>query len=675
MEVSTIIYIIISLLISTAIAYFQYYYKVKDKRSITFFLFAIRSLVFFLLLLLLINPSIERKTLINTKPKLSFLLDNSLSTSFFKQDSIVSNLVNEWKTNKALNNRFDVNYYSFGKTLKLNDSLTFNEPQTNISNALKTINSIHKKQNSAVVLVSDGNQTIGSDYEYNTLNNPVYPVVVGDTTKYEDLSIVQLNVNRYSFINNEFPVESLVLYEGNNAVKVRYTIENRGRIIFSKQVNFNSNKTTETIRTTIKAEKEGLNFYTSRIEYLDGEKNTNNNTKPFSVEVIDKQSQILILSSLYHPDLGTLKKSIESDRQRKATIRLINSKDIQLNDFQLVIMYQPNNQFKGVFKEITSKKLNYFVISGAQTDWNFLNSQDMGVKKNSLIQTENYTANYNAGFLTFAQKDIGFQNFPPLLDQFGEVSISAPHQVLLYQNVNGFTSQQPLLATVSSNNHKRVLLFGEGLWKWRANSYLSQNSFQNFDEFLGNLVQYASSKKIRERLNIDLESIYNANEAIKIGAFYVDENYQFDKRATLILTIKNKETNENSSFPFSLSDNSYQLTLESLASGEYTYTVGVEGQSIKKSGTFKVSDYEVEQQFTNANNQKLQRLSEKTKGKLFFPKDNNSLIQELLSDKRYSITQKQIIKQQEIIDWKWVLFFILGLLTIEWFTRKYYGKI
>lgn len=675
MEVSTIIYIIISLLISIAIAYFQYYYKVKDKRSVTFFLFAIRSLVFFLLLLLLINPSIERKTLINTKPKLSFLLDNSLSTSFFKQDSVVSNLVNEWKTNKALNNRFDVNYYSFGKTFQLNDSLTFNEPQTNISNALKTISSIHKNQNNAVVLVSDGNQTIGSDYEYNTLNSPVYPVVVGDTTKYEDLSIVQLNVNRYSFINNEFPVESLVLYEGNNAVKVRYTIENRGRIIFSKQINFNSNKTTETIRTTIKAEKEGLNFYTSRIEYLDSEKNTNNNTKPFSVEVIDKQSQILILSSLYHPDLGTLKKSIESDRQRKATIRLINSGEIQLNDFQLVIVYQPNNQFKDVFKEITSKKLNYFVISGAQTDWNFLNSQNMGVKKNSLIQTENYTANYNAGFLTFAQKDIGFQNFPPLLDQFGEVSISAPHQILLYQNVNGFTSQQPLLATISNNNHKRVLLFGEGLWKWRANSYLSQNSFQNFDEFLGNLVQYASSKKIRERLNIDLESLYNANEAIKIGAFYVDENYQFDKRATLILTIKNKETNENSSFPFSLSDNSYQLTLESLTSGEYTYTVGVEGQNIKKSGTFKVSDYEVEQQFTNANNQKLQRLSEKTKGKLFYPKGNNSLIQELLSDKRYSITQKQVIKQQEIIDWKWVLFFILGLLTIEWFTRKYYGKI
>ncbi|MBL4606029.1 MAG: VWA domain-containing protein, partial [Flavobacteriaceae bacterium] len=540
MEVSTIIYIIISLIISISIAYFQYYYKSKDTGKVQFFLFALRASVFFLLLLLLINPSIEKKSLVNIKPKLSFLIDNSLSTHFFKQDSIVSDLVTKWKGNTELNKRFDVNYYSFGNEFQLNDSLNFNEPQTNISNALKTIKSIHKKENNAIVLVSDGNQTVGSDYEYTSLNSPIYPIVIGDTTKYMDLSIVQLNVNRYSFINNQFPVESLLLYEGNSPAKVRYTIENRGRVIFSKQINFNSDKTTETVRTTIKANKEGANFYKAKIQYLEGEKNINNNTRNFSVEVINKQSQILILSSIYHPDLGALKKSIESDRQRKTTIKLISDSTIQLDDFQLIILYQPNNQFKNIFQQIFSKKINYFVVSGSQTDWNFLNNQNIGVKKNSLSQTENYTANYNAGFLTFAQKDIGFQNFPPLADRFGEVSINAAHQILLYQSINGFSSQQPLLATFNNNNHKGIFLFGEGVWKWRAASYLNQTSFQNFDEFLGNLIQYASSKKVRERLSVDTRSIYNANQVIKIGAFYVDENYQFDDRATLILTVKNK---------------------------------------------------------------------------------------------------------------------------------------
>ncbi len=653
----------------------MYYYQTKDTSKIKPFLFGLRTLTLFLLLLLLINPSIQNTTLINTKPKLSVLVDNSSSTNFFQQDSIVSNLVDNVKQNTELNNRFDINYYSFGNEFKLNDSLSYDESQTNISEALKTTHSIHKNDNDPILLISDGNQTVGSDYEYISINKPIYPVVIGDTIQYEDLSIVQLNANRYSFINNQFPVETLLLYEGNNTVKARYTIENRGKIIFSKLLSFDTEKNAQTVRTNIKAEKEGANFYNARIEYLNGEKNTNNNRKSFSVEVIDKQSQILILSSIYHPDLGALKKSIESDQQRKVTIKLINDTSIKINDFQLVIIYQLNNEFKNIIDKIHKDKINYFLITGSKTDWNFLNNQNFGVRKNSINQTENYGATYNAGFLTFSQKNIGFDDFPPLIDQFGEVRLNTTHQTLLYQTINGFSSQQPLLATADNNNHKGVFLFGEGLWKWRSNSFINTNSFQNFDEFLGNLVQYASSKRIRKRLSVDVESIYNANDVIKIGAFYVDENYQFDDRATLIFTAKNKETNESKSFPFSLSDNSYQLTLESLESGEYNYTVSVEGQNIRQSGVFKVNDYEVEHQFTNANKEKLQRLAVKTGGKLFYPNQNNEFVNELLNDKRFVTTQKSVIKQQELIDWKWVLILIISLLTIEWFTRKYYGKI
>jgi hypothetical protein len=625
--------------------------------------------------LLLINPSIEKSTLINTKPKLSFLVDNSSSTNFFQQDSIVNGLVSNFKENIELNKRFDVNYYSFGNEFRLNDTLTFDESQTDISSALKSANSIHKNQNNAIVLISDGNQTVGNDYEYVAVNKPIYPIVVGDTIQYEDITIAQLNVNKYSFVNNQFPVESLILYEGVNSVKARFTIENRGRVIFSKLLNFDAEKTTQTVQTNIKSEQEGVNFYRARIEYLEGEKNTNNNTKTFSVEVIDKQSQILIVSSMYHPDLGTLKKSIESDQQRKTTIKLIDEGDVKIDDFQLVILYQPNDQFKSLIVEINKKKQNYFLITGSKTDWSFLNTQNFGIQKNSIFQTENYGASYNAGFLTFSQKDIGFQNFPPLLDLFGEVKMSVSNQVLLYQNINGFSSKEPLLAITDTNNHKGVFLFGEGLWKWRSNSFLTNNSFENFDEFIGNMIQYASSKKIRERLNVDMESIYNTNQAINIGAFYVDENYQFDDRATLILTIKNKETNETSSFPFSLSNNSYQLALESLEPAEYTYTVSVENQQIKKTGSFKVNDYEVEKQFTNSNSKKLSRLAIKTNGELFYPNQSSELVDQLLIDKRYVTTQKSVTKQQELIDWKWVLFLIIGLLTIEWFTRKYYGKI
>jgi len=675
LQTTTIIYIIIALLFSIAISWFLYFYQQKGQRNVDFVLFGLRCISVFLLLLLFINPTIDRKQFIIQKSKLSVLVDNSTSIKFFQKDTLVQSIIDDFKTHSELNERFDINYYSFGDKFQLNDSLQFNESQTNIADPLNKVNKVLKNDSNAIVLITDGNQTVGNDYEYSSIKNPVFPLVVGDTTQYEDVKISQLNVNRYSFINNQFPVEIFLQYEGNQSLKLRYTIENKGKIIYSKLISFSPQKNSQRIEASIKATQEGSNFYKAKIEYLENEKNKTNNLKNFSVEVIDKQTEVLILSSFYHPDLGALKKSIESDQQRKVSIRTLSKNNIKLNDFQLVILYQPNNDFKEIINDLTTKKANYFLISGSKTDWNFVNNQNIGIRKNYLNQDENYTASFNAGFLNFSQKDIGFDNFPPLVNKYGETSISIPHQTLFFQNINGFTSQEPLLATSNVNNHKKVFLMGEGLWKWRSTSYLNSNSFQDFDEFIGNLVQFASSKKVRNRIDVNIKSIYNANARIQVGAFYVDENYQFDDRATLLFTTINKETKEKKVIPFSLTNNSYQLELTVLESGDYEYSVDVEGQNITKKGVFKINQFEIEQQFANANKEKLQRLSNKSEGVLYFENQETSLIDQLLTDKRFVSIQKSVNTKEEIINLKWLLAIIVFLLSSEWLTRKYFGKI
>ena len=139
--------------------------------------------------------------------------------------------------------------------------------------------------------------------------------------------------------------------------------------------------------------------------------------------------------------------------------------------------------------------------------------------------------------------------------------------------------------------------------------------------------------------------------------------------------MKNKETGENKSYPFSLSSNSYQLELEAIDHGEYEYAVTVEGQNISRKGVFRVNEYSVEEQFTRADQEKLIRLADRTGGKVFYPNSNEKLIQDLLSNNDYKTIQKSIIKKQEFISFKWIMFIIIGLLSIEWFTRKYFGKI
>ena len=626
-------------------------------------------------MLVLLNPSITKESIINQKAKLSVLVDNSSSITFFKKDSLVHAILQNFKTHKKLNKRFDINYYSFGNLFQQSDSFSFDENQTDISMPLERISKIQKNASNAIVLLSDGNQTIGNDYQYTSIKDPVFPVVIGDTTKYQDVKIAQINVNRYSFINNQFPVESILQYEGTQTIKLRYSLENNGKIIFSERINFSEKNNSHILKTFIKASKEGTNFFTSKIEYLENEKNVVNNSKNFSVEVIDKQSEILIVSSFYHPDLGALKKAIESDKQRKVTIRIVDNKNIQLNNYQLVVLYQPNNKFNIIIDQLNSNKSSFMLITGSKTDWLFLNNKSLGINKKNINQLENYSARFYNGFLNFSQKNIGFENFPPMIDYYGETTVSIPHQTLLYQSINGFSSQNPLLATANHNNQKKVFLFGEGIWKWRSSSFLKNNSFQYFDEFIGNLVQYASNKKIRNRLDLDITPYYNANSSIQIGAFYVDENYQFDDRATLLFTIKNKDSKNKKIFPFSLSGTSYQLELTSLEAGEYEYTIEVDGQNISKKGTFKVNEFLIEEQFTNANSSKLELLAQKTAGKLYFEDKYRLVIDDLVTDNRFTTIQKSKKTIDKLVNWQWIMLLIIGLLSLEWFIRKYIGKI
>ena len=81
-------------------------------------------------------------------------------------------------------------------------------------------------------------------------------------------------------------------------------------------------------------------------------------------------------------------------------------------------------------------------------------------------------------------------------------------------------------------------------------SFLSSKSFEDFDGFISNLIQYLSSNKINNRLNVSVEHIFYSNDNIKISANYLDENLNFDFRAKLWCTVLNKETQLAKKFPF-----------------------------------------------------------------------------------------------------------------------------
>ncbi len=677
MSSETLIYIFIAGIVALLLALFQYTYKKKSISKLDMFFLFLRFLTIFSILLLLINPKFEQISLSTEKPNLIVAVDNSSSIKHLKQDENALNIINIIVNHDRLNDKFNITKYTFGESLNATDSISFSEKQTNINNAFSQLSQIYKDTNAPTILITDGNQTYGSDYEFShtTYKQPIYPVILGDTVTYTDLKIQQLNVNRYAYLKNRFPIETIVVYNGNSTVNSRFVVTSGNTIVYSQPVKFTKNNNSKTINFTLPANRVGVSSLKATIIPIDSEKNKINNTKNFAVEVIDQKTKIAIVSDFLHPDLGALKKSIESNEQRSVTFLKLNEIISQINDFQLIIINQPNSKFKKLFELLEEQNKNKFVIVGTKTDLDFLNSVNENYTNEITNQTEDYQAELNFNFSPFIIDDINFESFPPLKSNYGSVKFSIPFQSILNKKLGNVSTKEPLLATFETNGRREAVLFGENIWQWRAQSFINSKTFNEFDDFIGKLVQYLASNKRRSRLNIEYESFYNGSNGIVIKAQFFDKNYVFDARKTLHITVKNKVSDEEKIFPLILKNNNFQVDLSSLPPSKYSFTIRAINENLSKSGTFKILEYNVEQQFLNASVTKLQQLATNSKGESYFIDNTESLISDLLSDNRFITIQKSNKNTIPLIDWKYLLILIALSLTIEWFLRKYNGLI
>jgi hypothetical protein len=675
METEKLLFIVLAVFIALFIAYFQYIYKNKERSQLTYWLSFFRFMTIFLILLLLINPSLKKNNIEITKPNLLVAVDNSKSIKYNSQNVTVKSFVQKIKEDSELNNKYNINFFGFGDNLYPLDSLNFAESQTNLSLPFLEFSKLYKTGSSPVILISDGNQTFGNAVEFVNYKSPVFPFIVGDTTVFEDIYISQLNVNPFTFINNQLPVELFINYTGNNPVTKNLNVYHKGTKVYSEQFQFSKNQNVRTASFFLKATIKGNQFYTATVDQLKDEQNIQNNSKNFSINVIEEKSDILILTSIVHPDLGMLKKSIESNKQRTVTISNVTNFKGNSNDYQLIILYQPTIAFKKIFTEINQKKLNYFVITGRSTDWSFLNSVQSSFSKKTSAEQENYSPIFNSNYATFLSTDIGFSNFAPIEDQFGDITFSVPYQSLLFQKTGNIETDKPLLVTFENSNQKAAILLGENSWRWRMNSFIENKTFERFDGFLAGLIHYLVSKDSKSRLNVTVNPIYYVNEIIQISASYLDENFNFDNRSKLWLTVSNEEMNFTKKTPFTALNNRFIVELPTIPYGEYQYTVSVENQDNGVSGSFKILPFEIEKQFTNANAQQLKKVANDTKGFIFYNHQEQNLIDYLKKDERFKSIQKNNISKTQLIDWKWILGLIILSLSIEWFARKYFGKI
>lgn len=674
MESITVLYIIIAAIAALGIVVFQYLYKQKAKSKINLLLAFLRFIGVFGLLLLLINPKFSQKKYTIEKPNLVILADNSSSIS--ENGAELNELMSSIRASDKISDRFNVASYKFGTGLDVLDSLSFDDKYSNFHKSLSALKNIYSREQTITLLLSDGNQTIGEDYSFFKSNesNAINTVVLGDTTLYKDISVGPILTNKYAFLKNKFPLETYISYQGKVTASATVLVIMDNKVVHREKVELNADVNLKTISIQVDANSVGTKNIRVEVTKLQDERNVNNNVRSTSIEVIDEKTKIALVSDILHPDLGALKKAIESNEQREVSFLKPNTAN-NLEDIDLFIFYQPNAKFKKLFDFVKDSNSNSFVITGVQTDYNFLNRSNLGFEIENGYPEQEVFGLLNNGFSKYDIANFDLTDFPPLLSDVGPVLITTAFEPLLGTQIKGKDIQQPLLTVLEQNSNKKALLLGENLWKWRVQTYRNTGAFSNFDEFIANLVRYLTSSKNKARLNVDYEKIYEGSNNTIITATYFDEAFLFDPNAKISIKVTDTKTKNTQTSPMILKNGYFEADFSNLIAGSYSFVVSVENYQKSETGSFVINEFNLENQFVSSDYLKLEKLATNSGGKLYYPSQIDELISDLEENDTYVPTEKSTENIVSLIDFEILLAIIVFAFASEWFIRKYNGLI
>ena len=386
-----------------------------------------------------------------------------------------------------------------------------------------------------------------------------------------------------------------------------------------------------------------------------------------------------------HPDLGALKKSIESNKNYEAKIVFVNelAKITDLKQYNLVVMHQlpgTTNSVQNILNNLRQMQIPTLFIGGTQSNWQVLSSYLSGLRISSSPANENDAIPIvNGSFSLFSLSEnlkSTLANFPPLKSPFGNYN-NTGFEVLANQQVGYVKTNNPLIALSKGNTWRVGVICGEGIWRWRLADFSQNKNYDVFDEIINKTVQYLGVKSDLRRFRlVNFKPSYLENEPLQLDAEVYNPSYELDNKNDVEFTI-NTTDEKLYKYTFSKTANAYTLNAGILAPGIYTYIAKtmVDGKQETINGTLSILPLQNELGETVADHNLLGQLSQNTGGNMFYPKELDKLVKQL---KACEVIKPIIYTEREttdLINLKWLFIIILLFMLVEWLVRKMNGVV
>lgn len=646
----------------------------------------LRFLSVTIICLLLLSPIIKA-TYTESKPPIVVLAqDNSESILASMDEAARAAYRQKMESLQAqLKDKYNLQTYSFGDNIQDGIDFSFNHKSTNIAQVLDQVYDAYSGQNLAtVILATDGiyNQGNNPIYSGTRLNTPIFSIALGDTIPRRDLVVKKVYNNQIAYLGDKFSMQVDIAAVNCSGNSTKLTVRKKGKTLLEKVVSIANNDFFITEEVILDADASGVQCYEVSLSGIQGEVTTANNSKDVCIDILDTRQKILLLAESPHPDIACLRRMIDLGKNYEVDIAYAGQLKKSVAEYDFVVLHQlpsMRSPISDVLNSLSSKNIPHLFVVGTQSNINAFN-QAQGILSISgkTTQTNDTEGTLAAGFNLFTLSTKVADNvyrFPPLTTPFGDFTARGGATVILKQKIGAINTDYPLLVIGEERGTKKGVLAGEGMWKWRLNDYMQRSNHEVFDELMGKVVQYLSNKEDKRRFRaMASNTIYNENEAIVIDAELYNTNYERINEPEARLEITN-EKGQKFPFTFNKTANAYTLNAGIFPTGSYKFEAKTtfNGETLLAKGEFTVKSIQLEIFETTADHRLLQVISQKSGGQVVYPNDLEK-IAELIDAQGVAKPQLfDTVRTRSLIHFKWIFFLILGLLSLEWFLRRYNG--
>jgi len=525
----------------------------------------------------------------------------------------------------------------------------------------------------ASIIVSDGIVNKGqSPILQGKAKHSLFIVGVGDTSVYSDFSIESINANKEVYEGNSTQIEIDIKALQCAGKKAEIEIWNADKKITSKYWTPKSNTDKEKISLSVKSSTNQLKLRAFIKSKEIEETNMTNNSRIKLIDVVKRKKQVWIIYGKLNPDIKVLSNVINSSN--RYAVKTISEDDVR--DILADICIFHGIQKSQLIQDCNNREIPF---------WTFLNSPSSvvvanrisGAKITKLLRSkwQSIIAGQNEAFNDYLTPN------ESLLLSWGAIespvlkASAIKENILLYQVWNDIKTEYPLF--FKSGSQKNQLWFlGENIWKWNLQHYKHNSNSQGFKDWVMNNINWlnldASTRKGIKCNMGDGEWVRGRENIISIIEKDAAGRIRMDTKLKAEITDSSGKKIE---IPLVKNAQSYKIGYVPTNSGLHQLIVRSDLNPVGTKVFWSVKEQSIENTNKVARFNLLRNWASHNNGDFFKASELKKIFVKLDQLKLESARSFEDSKQSSLNELGFILAILILCFSIEWFLRKWLGKI